>query len=539
MKGIKVKDDSGRKTIEYEMKSVKNITIVGGGTAGWMTAVWCVRRAAAFHHAHVTLIDKEVPERIGVGEANLLNFNKFMQYCGFDDPTAWMEAVDATYKGGIMYPNWGKDGKTIYHPFGQYHFHTKDSNGGEFVIPFGDVLSANPDIDYPSSLYFFPSLVKNKVEIDELSAYSEQLDCGKYVEFLIKNLKGADGFTYINSTVENIHWDGEDITSLDLADGTKIEADIFIDCTGFKRLLSEKREIIDYSDRLFVDTAVATRVQYIDKEKELHPYTTATATDHGWIWETPLTTRIGTGHVFNRHITDPEDAKECFVKHWNGRFKKEDLRVINWDPCRIGKFWEGNVINIGLSGGFIEPLESTGIGFIINGIELLEDSLIGGCYDWMDQKQYNMKMINDYESAVDFISMHYDYSHIQSPFWDHVRKTFKKSGFQKMMESSIKDPDYPTYKVLRHGFFGGHNWAIWLHQLMEKEGGYPAKTYFDNRVWRRELIGRLQEMKRNANKGLPHLEALEYKPTLNERMISSEKEKAMEENNMKNIRQFG
>ena len=166
------------------MENVKNITIVGGGTAGWMTAVWLVRRAAAFHHAHITLIDKEVPERIGVGEANLLNFNKFMNYCGFDDPTAWMEFVDATYKGGIMYPNWGKDGKTIYHPFGQYHFHTKDSNGGDFVIPFGDVLSANPDIDYASSLYFFPSLVKNRVEIDELSAYSEQLDCGKYVEFL-------------------------------------------------------------------------------------------------------------------------------------------------------------------------------------------------------------------------------------------------------------------------------------------------------------------------------------------------------------------
>ena len=87
------------------MENVKNITIVGGGTAGWMTAVWLVRRAAAFHHAHITLIDKEVPERIGVGEANLLNFNKFMNYCGFDDPTAWMEFVDATYKGGIMYPN--------------------------------------------------------------------------------------------------------------------------------------------------------------------------------------------------------------------------------------------------------------------------------------------------------------------------------------------------------------------------------------------------------------------------------------------------
>ena len=539
MKGIKITGGDGNRTIEYEMQSVKKITIVGGGTAGWMTAAWTVRRAAAFHHAHVTLIDKEVPERIGVGEANLLNFNKFMHFCGFDDPTAWMEAVDATYKGGIMYPNWGKDGKTIFHPFGQYHFHTKAPDGSDFVIPYGDVLSANPDIDYASSLYFFPSLIKDKVEIDELSAYSEQLDCGKYVEFLMKEIKGSKGFTYINSTVENINWDGEVIKSLDLADGTKNEADVFIDCTGFKRLLSEKRDIVDFSGRLFVDTAVATRVQYVDKEKELHPYTTATCTDHGWIWETPLTTRIGTGHVFNRHITDPEDAKECFVKHWDGRIKKEDLRTINWDPCRISKFWEGNVINIGLSGGFIEPLESTGIGLIINGIELLEDSLIGGCYDYMDVSSYNLKMINDYETAVDFISMHYDYSHIQSPFWDHVRKTFKKSGFQKMMESSIMNPDYPTYKVLRHGFFGGHNWAIWLHQLMQKEGGYPAKNYFDNRKWRRELIARLQQMKSNCNKGLPHLKALEYKPTLDERMMGEESIRALEEDNMKSVRQMG
>ena len=518
MEGIKIKSDGGSKTIEYEMKKVKNITIVGGGTAGWMTATWLVRRAAALHNAQVTLIDKEVPERIGVGEANLLNFNKFMDYCGFSDPTEWMDEVDATYKGGILYPNWGKDGKTIYHPFGQFHFTTTAPNGTQVTIPFGDVLQTNPDIDYPSSLTFFPSLVKNKVEIDDLAGYSEQLDCGKYVEFLMRHIKGSDGFTYINSTVDNINWDGDNITSLDLADGTKNEADIFIDCTGFKRLLSEKREIIDFSGRLFVNTAVATRVQYIDKEKELHPYTTASATEHGWIWETPLTTRIGSGLVFNRNITDIEDAKEHFVEHWDGRINKEDVRVINWDPNRVDSFWKGNVINIGLSGGFIEPLESTGIGFIINGIELLEDCLIGGCYDIMDINQYNLKMVNDYESAVDFISMHYDYSHIQSPFWDHVRKTFKKSGFQKMMESSIRNPDYPTYKVLRHGFFGGHNWSIWLHQLMDN---VPSKTYFDNRKWRGELVARLHDMKRRASKALPHLEALEYKPKLEERMIGN------------------
>ena len=518
MNGINVNSDSGKTTIEYEMKSVKNIIIVGGGTAGWMTAAWTVRRAAAFHHARVTLIDKEVPERIGVGEANLLNFNKFMAFCGFSDPTEWMDAVDATYKGGIFYPNWGKDGKLIFHPFGQFHFCTTASDGSPFTLPYGDVLVTNPDIDYPSSLYFYPSLEQDRVEIKELKGYSEQLDCGKYVEFLMKHIKGSEGFTYINSEVDNINWEGENITSLDLSNGDTVGGDIFIDCTGFKRLLSENKEIIDFSDRLFVNTAVAGRLEYINKKEELHPYTTATATDHGWIWNTPLTTRIGSGLCFNRHITDPEDAKDHFVEFWDNRIKKEDLRVINWDPCRVDKFWKGNVINIGLSGGFIEPLESTGIGLIISGIELLEDTLVGGCYDWMDLKQYNIKLINEYESAVDFISMHYDYSHIQSPFWDHVRKTFKKSGFQKMMESSIRDPEYPTYKVLRHGFFGGHNWAIWLHQLMDD---IPAKTYFDNRLWRRELIKRLQEMKQNANEAMPHLESLEYKPTLEERTLDN------------------
>ena len=503
------------------MKKVKEITIVGGGTAGWMTATWLVRRAAAFHHARITLIDKEVPERIGVGEANLLNFNKFMQYCGFSDPTEWMEEVDATYKGGIFYPNWGKGGKTIFHPFGHFHFHTKTSDGAEFTIPYGDVLSANPDIDYPSTLYFYPSLKDNKVQIKELEGYSEHIDCGKYVEFLMRHIKESEGFTYINSTVNNINWEGDDITSLELDNGDTIESDLFIDCTGFRRLLSPNKKILDLSDRLFVDTAVAGRVEYIDKEEELHPHTTATATDHGWIWETPLTSRIGSGHVFNRHITEIDDAKESLVKHWNGRIKKEDLKTIHWDPVRVDKCWEGNVINIGLSGGFIEPLESTGIGFIISGIELLEDCALGGCYDWMDIKHYNMKMEQDYESAVDFVSMHYDYSHIQSPFWDHVRKTFKKCGFQKMMEDSIRDPSYPTYKVLRHGFFGGNNWAIWLHQLMDD---FPAKTYFDNKVWRRALIERLQRMKQDNKEAMPHLKALEYKPVLEERILNADGE---------------
>ena len=114
---------------------------------------------------------------------------------------------------------------------------------------------------------------------------------------------------------------------------------------------------VDLSDRLFIDTAFATKVEYQDKNKEMHPYTDCQALEHGWRWRIPTQSRIGTGYCFNRSITDPDIVADAFVKHWDNRIEKKELRMLDWKPQYVEKFWKGNVVPIGLSAGFIEPLE--------------------------------------------------------------------------------------------------------------------------------------------------------------------------------------
>ena len=184
----------------------------------------------------------------------------------------------------------------------------------------------------------------------------------------------------IESDVVDVIWNGEDVDHVVLKDGREIKSDLFVDCTGFAKLLSkDNKHDIDLSDRLYTNTAVAGRIEYQDRDTEMHPYTHACAMDDGWVWITPITSRIGSGMVFNRDITDIEDAKESFCNFWEGRISKDELKVLQWNPVMSSEPWRGNVVSIGLSSGFIEPLESTGIALICRGIEFIEETIKGGC----------------------------------------------------------------------------------------------------------------------------------------------------------------
>ena len=460
------------------MKVVKRLIIAGGGTAGWIAASWFSRRWG--NRMEVVVIDKSEPERVGVGEATLLSFPKVMRDMGYQEKE-WMNEIDATFKAGILFPGWGKEDNSIWHPFG-YAILGDEDDPSIVRVPIWDAWSNYQDeleIKKISALYSTAML--NKIEPDEIgSSYAYQIDCGKLVQFLQKNT--SELVKYIKSGIKSIVKVDDNIEKIILDDGSEVTGDLYFDCTGWKQLLMGSDNNIDLSDRLFIDSALAGRVTYVDKDKEMHPYTDCQAMEHGWRWRIPTQSRMGTGYCFNRSITSPDTVAKDFVKHWDNRISEDDLKLLDWKPQRCKQFWKGNVVSIGLSGGFIEPLESTGLALMIRGCEYLEESMYNCVYNPdTDIDIYNVRMISSFENAVDYVNMHYCYSERKGKFWDYVRLSHEKSGMQKYMEDQINDPTMNTDQSGRSGgFFGGANWHVWLAQLMPD--GVPKKTYWYEQV---------------------------------------------------------
>ena len=290
------------------MKKVHKIVIVGGGTAGWITASWFARRWS--QKIDITIIDKYEPERVGVGEATLLSFPSVMQKMGFRVED-WMNRIDATFKAGILFPGWGKEDNSIWHPFG-YAILGDEDDPSIVRVPIWDAWSNYQDeleIKKISALY--DTAMMNRIEPDEIgSSYAYQIDCGKLVQFLQKNT--SELVKYIKSGIKSIVKVDDNIEKIILDDGSEVTGDLYFDCTGWKQLLMGSDNNIDLSDRLFIDSALAGRVTYVDKDKEMHPYTDCQAMEHGWRWRIPTQSRMGTGYCFNRSITKPDTVAKDF-----------------------------------------------------------------------------------------------------------------------------------------------------------------------------------------------------------------------------------
>ena len=438
-------------------RSIKDVIIVGGGSSGWLTAS-ALRKSVPF--ANITLIDKEVSESVGVGEATLLNFKFFLEkFCGFSQQKIikCFQYCEAIRKIGIVYPDWGYDGNIIWHPF-QFVNILEENNHNPSLL---DAWSHFQDYDIKHILPPYKKL--NKIDWKN-SRFAEHINALKLVKYLKRHL--VDKVNYIQSGVKNIERDDMGISSLTLENGSVISADLYVDCTGFKSILKDNRDRVDTSDRLYVNTAVVHPVEYINKDKELLPYTTAQVVDHGWIWKTPLQSRIGTGMVFNRSITDIEDAKVYFCEHWNNRISPENVRVIDWSPYYDMNQWDKNVVSIGLSAGFIEPLESTGIELIIQGAMKLYSTIQGGYYNKQLSDHYNSLMCLQFEQCIDIVNMHYSISTKDTPFWNYVRSNYKESDTLKFYKDNMLNSNEPTMVSASDDFvFGGNNWIHWMVQL--------------------------------------------------------------------------
>lgn len=447
---------------------IKKAVIVGGGTSGWMTAACLKHKIPSLE---VVLVDKEVSTPVSVGEATLLNFNEFMEIsCGFPRHE-WVRELDAVPKAGILFPAWG--GEDIWHPF---------------TFPYAD--EDTPLIDAWSRsikklrylLPHDPLVDGHTVDMHDIQSYAYHIDCAKLVTYIQSKL--GDRVETINKEVLFAKRDSSNnITQLMFNDYSDIDGDVFFDCTGFKQVLKNDSDPIKLLGRLFCDTAIAGHVDYVDDLHEKTPYVSCPTTEHGWIWKIPLQSRIGTGLVFNRSITDIETAKEYFKNYWNGRVKEDSIKVIDWTPYYDKKMWSANVISIGLSAGFIEPLESTGIAMITEAITKSVSIISGRYFNEHDANLFNSYMVSMFEDSVDFVSMHYDNSIIESEFWKFVRNTYQQSERQKIYIDNMKSTDRSLVEG-KPSMFGGSNWIYWMAQLGLS---FNEKTYI-TREYANDLV---------------------------------------------------
>ena len=392
------------------MYEVNRIIIVGGGSSAWLTAAYLSRNSKL----DITMVDKEEGKPIGVGESTLLNFKPFMDQCGFKFEELF-NALDATYKTGTLFPGWGKNNQAVWHPFQ--------------MIPMAHLGERSSE-----------------------TRTAFHVDCGKLVEFLQSKIK----IKVIKSEAIKL-----DAKGLLLKNKQRLQADLFVDCTGFKSLL-QKTPLTTLEDRLICDTAIAGHVQYDDIWKEKPPYVISEAVECGWIWKIPLQSRIGTGIVFNKTITPIHQAKQIFLNHWKQRVGP--TKVLNWTPYYKKEFWKDNVVRIGLSAGFIEPLESTGLALIIEGAYQLLRALSQAGFTSYDVAIYNAVLQNFFEESIDFIGAHYTLNTRSESVWCKARSKIKKSKRQLLYSKILEDSRQLPKGFNSFSFFTKINWDLWLKQ---------------------------------------------------------------------------
>ncbi len=416
---------------------VKRIVIAGGGTAGWMTAAALSRLLSAAGIA-VTLIESEAIGTVGVGEATIPPIIKFNAQLGIDEHE-FVRATQATYKLGIEFNDWGGLGESYFHPFGRYGF---DLDGLDFhqfwarLRSLGDGhglahYSINAQAAYAGK--FVRPQPDHGAVIGQLG-YAYHFDAGLYAAFL-RQFAEARGVTRIEGRIEQVEQDGESglITALALDGERRIEGDLFIDCTGFRGLLigaAMGAAYHDWSHWLPCNRAVAIACE---KAGDPVPYTRSSARKAGWQWRIPLQHRTGNGHVYCDAFLCAEEAEEILLANLDAQ-PVNSPNHLRFQTGHRDRFWSGNCVAIGLSSGFLEPLESTSIHLIQMGIAKLVALFPARVDAPVERSEYNRLMADDFTHIRDFLILHYKATaRGDAPFWDHVRTmTIPDSLTQKM-----------------------------------------------------------------------------------------------------------
>jgi tryptophan halogenase len=471
-----------------------NIVIVGGGTAGWIAAYFISKSQPNLHS--ITVIESSKIGIIGAGEGSTGSLINLIEGRFFDskiDLVDFMNKTDGTLKMGIMHRNWAKDKSDYFAPLD-----TSPTgfalNDYIFKYVFSKVGKEGMHISSKIGLNY------NQDNTDKIEAvHFDGHKVGQYFKNICINL----GVIVKDTVVEDISVDNNGYISYIITEDSEIiSGDLFIDCTGFSRKLMKAINVdwISKQDVLPMNTAMPFLLNYSNGD-EIFPFTTATALSSGWMWSIPLKTRMGCGYVFDSRFISKEEAKKEIEE-----YLQTDITPIKYIDFTSGyseKFFSKNVLCLGLSSAFVEPLEATSIHNTIIQIAIFVNECLSANIDSTFSKYnkeiYNKRITFLQELTVDFISLHYQGGRDDTPFWKYIKdnKIGTPWALETVERARIKIPGYSSFE----GMYGSFsiplsNWIMagldiitpkqaeedlissGLYKVAEKEYGYFYNTFF-------------------------------------------------------------
>jgi tryptophan halogenase len=404
---------------------IRSIVIVGGGTAGWMTAA-ALAKVLGPDYARITLVESDDIGIVGVGEATIPQIGTYNRMLGLDE-NDFVRRTKGSFKLGIEFVNWGGLGERYFHPFGYFGINMEGLSFHAFWQRLNQLGLAADLSDYSLAATasrrnkFMRPIDAGKSPLSEI-AYAFQFDAGLYSLFLRSHAEQR-GVVRREGKVVRVNQHGETgfIESVDLEDGGRVDGELFIDCSGFRGLLIEQTlqtGFVDWSHWLPCNRALAVPCASVP---ELTPYTRSTARQAGWQWRIPLQHRTGNGHVYCSDFISDDEAAATLLDNLDGEALAEP-RLIRFTTGHRRKYWVKNCVAIGLSSGFMEPLESTSIWMIQSGISRLLANFPDRTFAQVDIDRYNRVLIKETEFIRDFLVLHYKATkRDDTPFWNYCR----------------------------------------------------------------------------------------------------------------------
>jgi tryptophan halogenase len=408
-------------------KPINHIVIVGGGTAGWMAAA-VLSRLRNGRKLDITLVESEAIGTVGVGEATIPPFVEFNQLLEVDEHEM-MAASQGSFKLGIQFINWGKQGESYIHPFGAYGYHMGGIAFHQIWHRLREAGDKRPiqvfNLETMAAYFGRFSRTQDYAREDLPPVnYAYHLDAGRYAAFLRKYAEKR-GVERQEGRVSDVKLDPESgfVTAVQLENGQELAGQLFVDCSGFRGLLIEqalKTGYEDWSNFLPCDRAVALPCVREDGSGPL-PYTRATAHSAGWQWQVPLQHRNGNGHVYCSSFMKDDEALDILLGNIAGK-PGADPNFLRFTTGRRKKFWNKNVVALGLAAGFMEPLESTSIHLINTGINKLMALLSLEGITQTHEDAFNRLTSKEYARIRDFLILHYNATaRDDSEFWNYCR----------------------------------------------------------------------------------------------------------------------
>ncbi|MFB0612266.1 tryptophan halogenase family protein [Aurantiacibacter poecillastricola] len=393
------------------------VVIAGGGTAGWIAAAAIQRQLGRL--VQVTLVESEAIGTVGVGEATIPTARSFHELLRIDE-AEFMRATGATFKLGIQFEDWGAVGDSYLHSFGTVPLKTWVAEFQHFWLEAQARGLAGPVGAY--CLEHEAALAgKFAREGQAATNYAYHLDAGRYAAFL-RRIAEAEGAVRTEGRIASVERDGQsgDVAALLLESGERVAGDLFIDCTGFRALLIEgelQAGFEDWSHWLPMDGAFAMQTRLT---ADPVPYTRAIAHEAGWQWRIPLQHRMGNGCVFSSRFMEADAARDLLQSSVEGEPLTEP-RLVRFATGKRRRVWQNNVVALGLSSGFVEPLESTSIHLFMAGVTRLIQQFPFGPIGEAQRARYNRMADNEIDRVRDFVILHYKLNQREdSPLWRHV-----------------------------------------------------------------------------------------------------------------------